>query len=197
MLLACLEYWKKNNESESENSLAAPQIEHATYIPHQDPHGITRPLTRCDSMRASCFQCGFQIVTNSASNTMVDTWTNTGLKDAATTGSYAWTDFASTPTGSSGTFAGLMMHPGLHRLYVRSCFKECCGSGMPYVLQLPYSSTCIHQRSQRGQQTKPPSLRSVDIIYVVMRTTAHYVHVSNRSGYRRHELGCLCDPSRV
>lgn len=74
-------------------------------------------------------------------DSIVMTWTNTGFSDATTTGSYAWTATDGVPTGSSGAFDGLMIHPGLHKLYVRFQKLQVAGSFMTYLLQAPYSST--------------------------------------------------------
>jgi len=60
-----------------------------------------------------------KIATTGDGDTTIVTWSNTGLLDASTNGSYAFTDYGETPDGYSGAYSGLMIHPDLpRRIYV-------------------------------------------------------------------------------
>lgn len=60
-----------------------------------------------------------QVITANSANDGIVSWSNTGFLDAATAGQYAFTDLAFTPSGATGKFDGLMLHPDLPKIYVR------------------------------------------------------------------------------
>eukprot|EP00903_Cladosiphon_okamuranus_P011441 g10779.t1 len=70
------------------------------------------------------------IATSTVANTDVTTWSNTGLSSSTSTGLYGWTGTDSKPTGSTGSFDGLMVHPGLHKIYA---FSYDSGSNYAFV----------------------------------------------------------------